>query len=155
MRGVWGLFWGSRMRSRSMRKWLTWMRGTWGVFWRSAHVPTIPFTWLRRAKALGRTAHASYHHATRCPHINVYVLFPMLDSCTLIGRKGSREQIDDVPYANEPHPHKDNSPLSFSRSDWLGPSLAICTTQEISREPLTVPKSALMWCSRSPTLLDD
>ena len=25
-------------------------------------------------------------------------------------------------------PQKDNSPLSFSRSDWLGPSLAICTT---------------------------
>ena len=37
---------------------LIWMRGTWGVFWRSAHMPTIPFTWLRRAKALGRTAHA-------------------------------------------------------------------------------------------------
>jgi len=34
------------------------MRGPWGVFWRSAHVPTIPFTWLRRAKALGHTAHA-------------------------------------------------------------------------------------------------
>ena len=40
------------------------MRGTWGLFWRSAHVSTIPFTWLRRAKALGPTAHASNHHAT-------------------------------------------------------------------------------------------
>ena len=40
------------------------MRGTWGVVWRSAHVSTIPFTWLRRAKALGPTAHASNHHAT-------------------------------------------------------------------------------------------
>ena len=40
------------------------MRGTWGVVWRSAHVPTIPFTWLRRAKALSPTAHASNHHAT-------------------------------------------------------------------------------------------
>ena len=40
------------------------MRGTWGVVWRSAHVLTIPFTWLRRAKALSPTAHASNHHAT-------------------------------------------------------------------------------------------
>ena len=29
---------------------LTWMRGTWGVVGWSAHVPTIPFTWLRRGK---------------------------------------------------------------------------------------------------------
>ena len=41
---------------------LTGMRGTWGVVWRSAHVPTIPFTWLRRANALGPTAHASNHY---------------------------------------------------------------------------------------------
>ena len=40
------------------------MRGNWGVVWRSAHVSTIPFTWLRRAKALGPTAHASNHPAT-------------------------------------------------------------------------------------------
>ena len=42
---------------------LTGMRGTWGVVWRSAHVPTIPFTWLRRANALGPTAHASNYQA--------------------------------------------------------------------------------------------
>ena len=30
---------------------LTGMRGTWGDNWRSAHVPSIPFTWLRRANA--------------------------------------------------------------------------------------------------------
>ena len=48
---------------------LIWMWVTWGVFWRSAHVPTIPFTWLRREKALGRAAHAYYHHACMClPH---------------------------------------------------------------------------------------
>ena len=41
---------------------LTGMRGTWGVVWRSAHVPTIPFTWLPRANALGPTAHASNHY---------------------------------------------------------------------------------------------
>ena len=39
------------------------MRGTWGVVWRSAHVPTIPFTWLRRANALGPTAHAFNYQA--------------------------------------------------------------------------------------------
>ena len=39
------------------------MRGTWGVVWWSAHVSTIPFTWLRRAKAFDPTAHASYQHA--------------------------------------------------------------------------------------------
>ena len=80
---------------------LTWMRGTWGLFWRSAHGPTIPFTWLRRAKAWGRTAHASHHHATRGLPINVYVLYPMLPICALIGRERSREQFDDVCYANE------------------------------------------------------
>ena len=42
---------------------LTGMRGTWGVVWRSAHVPTIPFTWLRRAKAWAPTAHASNYQA--------------------------------------------------------------------------------------------
>ena len=63
------------------------MRGTWGVVWRSAHVPTIPFTWLRRAKALGPTAHASNHHATRGLPMNAYVLYPMPDSRPLIGRE--------------------------------------------------------------------
>ena len=42
---------------------LTGMRGTWGAVWRSAHVPTIPFTWLRRANALGPTAHAINYQA--------------------------------------------------------------------------------------------
>ena len=42
---------------------LTGMRGTWGVVWRSAHVPTIPFTWLRRANAWTPTTHASNYQA--------------------------------------------------------------------------------------------
>ena len=49
------------------------MRGTWGVVWRSVHVPTIPFTWLRRANALGPTAHASNHYTT----IGVFLWMPM------------------------------------------------------------------------------
>ena len=55
---------------------LMWMRGTWGVFWRSAHVPAIPFTWLRRVQALGSTAHASPLHAG-IKLLRVHVLFPM------------------------------------------------------------------------------
>ena len=59
------------------------MRGTWGVVWRSAHVPTIPFTWLRRAKALGPTVHASYQHAT----IGVFLWMPMFFTpCSLSAR---------------------------------------------------------------------
>ena len=42
---------------------LTGMRGTWGVVWRSAHVPMIPFTWLRRANAWALTTHASNYQA--------------------------------------------------------------------------------------------
>ena len=42
---------------------LTGMRGVWGDNWRSAHVPTIPFTWLRRANAWAPTAHASNYQA--------------------------------------------------------------------------------------------
>ena len=62
---------------------LTGMRGTWGVVWRSAHVPTIPFTWLRRAKALGPTAHASNNHAT----IGVFLWMPMFFTpCSLSAR---------------------------------------------------------------------
>ena len=37
---------------------LLWMRVTWGVVGRSAHVPTIPITWLRRGNAWDWTAHA-------------------------------------------------------------------------------------------------
>ena len=33
--------------------------------------------------------------------MNASVLYPMPGSCTLIGRERSREQVDDVSYANE------------------------------------------------------
>ena len=39
------------------------MRGTWGVVRRSAHVPTILFTWLRRVNAWTPSAHASNYQA--------------------------------------------------------------------------------------------
>ena len=61
--------------------------------------------------------------------MNAYVLFPMPDSCTLIGRERSREQIDDVPSANESRdPLKQYFLLSLLRCDWLVPEVALYTT---------------------------
>ena len=74
------------------------------------------FGGLRRAKALGRTAHASYHHATRCLPMNTYVLYRMPDICTLIGRERSREQTDDVSYANESRDPQTQYPYYLSRA---------------------------------------
>ena len=56
---------------------LTWMRGTWGLFWRSAHGPTIPFTWLRRAKAWANLRMRLTTTQLRGLPINASVLFPM------------------------------------------------------------------------------
>ena len=51
--------------------------------------------------------------------MNAYVLYPMR----------SREQIDDVPYANESRdPLKQYFLLSLLRSDWLRPEVALYTT---------------------------
>ena len=47
--------------------------------------------------------------------------------CFLIGRNGSREQIDDVSNANEARDPKNNTPLSFLRSDWLLSEVALLT----------------------------
>ena len=105
-----------RMRSRSTRKWAPRNAGDLGVVWRSAHVPTVPFTWLRRAKALGQTAHASNHHAARGLPMNAYVLFPMPDSCTLIGLNGSREHKWWRSNANESRDPKKQYPYCLSRA---------------------------------------
>ena len=52
--------------------------------------------------------------------MNPYVLYPMR----------SREQIDDVPYANESRdPLKQYFLLSLLRSDWLRPEVALYTTK--------------------------
>ena len=93
------------------------MRATWGVVWWSAHVPTIPFTWLCRAKALGPTAHASNHHAT----IGVFLWMPMFFTlCSLSARwlvERSREFFDDV-FMLMSHV------TTFSLSDWLRATFA-------------------------------
>lgn len=49
--------------------------------------------------------------------------------CFLIGRNGSSEQIDDVSNASKEVTQKTIALLSFLRSDWSLPSLAICTTK--------------------------
>ena len=93
------------------------MRATWGVVWWSAHVPTIPFTWQCRAKALGPTAHASNHHAT----IGVFLWMPMFFTlCSLSARwlvERSREFFDDV-FMLMSHV------TTFSLSDWLRATFA-------------------------------
>ena len=104
------------------------MRGIWGVVWRSARLPTMPFTWLRRAKALGPTAHASNHHATKGHPMNACVLYPM----------GSREFYDHI-WALKRHLGHMTYMLDSDwwtkfllRSDWLIPKGAICTTGRVS-----------------------
>ena len=109
---------------------LTGMRGTWGVVWRSAHVPTIPFTWLRRANAWAPTTHAS--------------LFMRLKLCQECGFN-SCVRVFFIPWGHvNNHDHiwafvtsishmgemrdSDWSRKILLRSDWSGPSVALITT---------------------------
>ena len=55
-------------------------------------------------------------------------------SRALIGRNRLREQIDDVSHANEARDPKLIAPLSFLRSDWLQPMVAILTTKYVCRK---------------------
>ena len=105
---------------------LTGMRGTWGVVWRSAHVPTIPFTWLRRANALGPTAHASNHYVKKCgsnPCVRVFFIpwghVNFHDHIWALWR-----QIGHLTYMLD----SDWSRKFSLRSDWLGLIGAIMTT---------------------------
>ena len=83
------------------------MRGDWGAVWDSSTHKLAPSTRLGRPW---------------CPNRQIL-------RCFLIGPNGSREQFDDVSYANEAHdPQETIAPLFFLRSDWLGPSVAIFTT---------------------------
>ena len=54
----------------------------------------------------------------------------VIRSRALIGRNGSRKQIDDVSHANEAGDPKTIAPLSFLRSDWLLPIVSILTTND-------------------------
>ena len=109
---------------------LTGMRGTWGVVWRSAHVPMIPFTWLRRANAWALTTHASNYQALLsiklCKECGfnscVRVFFiPMghVDKTTRLWRQfGHMGEMRD----------SDWSRPNLLRSDWLPIFVAIITT---------------------------
>ena len=59
------------------------MRGTWGVVWRSAHVPMIPFTWLRRANAWTPSAHASNYQALLSIKTMQTIQIQLLCACVL------------------------------------------------------------------------
>ena len=48
--------------------------------------------------------------------MNAYVLYPVQKSCTLIGRKGSREQSDDAPHANGTRDPLKQYPYCLSRA---------------------------------------
>ena len=110
---------------------LTGMRGTWGVVWRSAHVPTIPFTWLRRANAWVPTAHASNYQALlsiklceQCGSNSCVRVFfiPM-------GSRGQKQWVvTSISHMGEMR-DSDWSRPNLLRCDWLPIIVAIMTTQ--------------------------
>ena len=116
---------------------LLWMRGTWGVVGRSAHVPTIPFTWLGRENAWGWTAHASHLSpgftrsiklcqecgSTSCvwcsfPHGVTWIGCPYLGAFDVILVTCAKCLI------------LIGSHQFLLRSDWFVPSGALCTTSD-------------------------
>ena len=105
-------------------------RGTWGVVWRSAHVPTIPFTWLRRANAWTPSAHASIYQALLSIKLCKQCRF---NSCVCVffipmGSRGLKQWVvTSISHMGEMR-DSDWSRHILLRSDWLLPSVAICTT---------------------------
>ena len=107
------------------------MRGTWGVVWRSAHVSTIPFTWLRRAKALGPTAHASNHHATIGVFLWMRVFFTPWGHVNFHDQIWALwRQLGHMTYMLD----SDWLKNLLLRSDWLLLKGAILTTHNASNE---------------------
>ena len=106
------------------------MRGTWGDNWRSAHVPTIPFTWLRRANALGPTAHAFNYQALLSLKLCKQCRF---NSCVRVffipmGSRGQKQWVvTSISHMGEMR-DSDWSRPNLLRSDWLPIIGAIMTT---------------------------
>ena len=109
------------------------MRGTWGVVWRSAHVPTIPFTWLRRANAWTPSAHASNYQALFSIKLCKECGF---NSCVRVffipwGHVSNHAQIwafvTSISHMGQMRA-SDWSRKILLRSDWLLPRVAIYTT---------------------------
>ena len=106
------------------------MRGTWGVVWWSAHVPSIPFTWLRRANAWTPSAHASNYQALLSIKLCKQCRF---NSCVRVffipmGSRGLKQWVvTSISHMGEIL-DSDWSRENLLRSDWLGPRVAIYTT---------------------------
>ena len=112
---------------------LTGTRGTWGDNWRSAHVPTIPFTWLRKANAWTPSAHASNYQALLLIKLCKQCGF---NSCVCVffilwGHVSNHAQIwafvTSISHMSEMR-DSDWSRENLLRSDWLGPLVATMTT---------------------------
>ena len=108
------------------------MRGTWGVVWWTAHVPTISFTWLRRANAwtpLRMRSTTRLFSLKLCQTCRFNYLCASVLYCM-----GSREFYDQIwamwrhiSHMGEMH-DSDWSRQILLRSDWSGPSVATITT---------------------------
>ena len=114
---------------------LTGTRGTWGVVWRSAHVPTIPFTWLRRANAWALTAHASNYQALLSIKLCKQCRF---NSCVRVffipwGHVSNHAHIwafvKSISHMGQMR-DSDWSRENLLRSDWLLPRVALITTED-------------------------
>ena len=102
MRAIWEHFGGSCLRSRF------------------CSTPCFFESMATHARGLGRSLRFT-HAQTNFMHVWVFLwmrLFfnPMPGSCTLIGRERSREQLDDVPYANESRDPQIQYPYCLSRA---------------------------------------
>ena len=140
---------------------LTGTRGTWGVVWRSAHVPTIPFTWLRRANAWTPTAHASNYQALLSIKLCKQCGF---NSCVRVffipwGHVSNHAHIwafvTSISHMGQMR-DSDWSREILLRSDWLQPSVALCTTRRLlPRRPhkllshLSIAPSQKSWKSKN------
>ena len=109
------------------------MQGTWGDNWRSAHVPTIPFTWLRRVNAWAPIAHASNYQALlsiklckQC-RFNFYVWVFFIPWGHVSNHAQIWAFVTSISHMGEMR-DSDWSRENLLRSDWLGPSVAPITT---------------------------
>ena len=109
------------------------MREVWGVVWRTAHVPTIPFTLLRRANAWTPSAHASNYQALFSIKLCQECGF---NSCVRVffipwGHVSNHAQIwafvTSISHMGEMR-DSDWSREILLRSDWLLPRVALITT---------------------------
>ena len=102
------------MRSRSRRKCAHMNAGDLGSILAVCACAYDPIHVTAQGKALGRTAHASYHHACMCLPMNACVLYPM-PGIPLAdwSKRGHVNTGDDVSMLMNHTPQKDNTPIVF------------------------------------------